>query len=318
MGHRALPAAPRLRALQRRRQVARLERGVRRRRGALSRRSEVRPVPRGDAVRPRRPPRRRRAAPLPPLPRRPALRRPALVQHRRRRPRRSLLDARRATRAGVRRVDARVRRRPRRLGVERRPRGRRLRIAPRQQRVGAVDCRARSPLVRQQLPAPRRARRDVQDHRRPAGLPPHGHHRRRRRRRGEGDLRQPRRRAVVRGGEVRPRARAAAHRPAPRRAPPRTRPASLERGLRLRDQRLADPDGPRHDAVVRRSVRRRAEGAVGRRDLRPPRRRPPRNRKLATFRGAGAGDMLEGTPDWWAHGQAMSLDDFYRRALAQG
>jgi hypothetical protein len=28
--------------------------------------------------------------------------------------------------------------------------------------------------------------------------------------------------------------------------------------------------------------------------------------------------MLEGTPDWWAHGQAMSLDDFYRRALAQG
>jgi predicted metal-dependent peptidase len=43
-----------------------------------------------------------------------------------------------------------------------------------------------------------------------------------------------------------------------------------------------------------------------------------RNRKLATFRGTGAGDMLQGTPDWWERDDAMSLDDFYRRALAQG
>ena len=42
-----------------------------------------------------------------------------------------------------------------------------------------------------------------------------------------------------------------------------------------------------------------------------------RNRKLATLGGIGACDML-GTPDWWARGDAMSLDDFYRRALAQG
>jgi predicted metal-dependent peptidase len=42
-----------------------------------------------------------------------------------------------------------------------------------------------------------------------------------------------------------------------------------------------------------------------------------RNRKLATLRGAGACDIL-GKPDWWAHENAMSLDDFYRRALAQG
>jgi predicted metal-dependent peptidase len=43
-----------------------------------------------------------------------------------------------------------------------------------------------------------------------------------------------------------------------------------------------------------------------------------RNRKLATFRGAGEGDMLEETPDWWTRVDAQSLDDFYRRALAQG
>ena len=44
-----------------------------------------------------------------------------------------------------------------------------------------------------------------------------------------------------------------------------------------------------------------------------------RNRKLATLRGAGACDILDGTtPDWWSRGDAMSLDDFYRRALAQG
>lgn len=43
-----------------------------------------------------------------------------------------------------------------------------------------------------------------------------------------------------------------------------------------------------------------------------------RNRKLATLRGHGC-DMLDGsTPDWWAREDAMSLDDFYRRALAQG
>lgn len=43
-----------------------------------------------------------------------------------------------------------------------------------------------------------------------------------------------------------------------------------------------------------------------------------RNRKLATLRGFGACDMLERTPDWWSHGDAMTLDDFYRRALVQG
>lgn len=43
-----------------------------------------------------------------------------------------------------------------------------------------------------------------------------------------------------------------------------------------------------------------------------------RNRKLATFGGAGACDMLDTTRDWWTRIDAMSLDDFYRRALAQG
>jgi predicted metal-dependent peptidase len=44
-----------------------------------------------------------------------------------------------------------------------------------------------------------------------------------------------------------------------------------------------------------------------------------RNRKLATLGGIGAGDMLDGaTRDWWAREDAVSLDDFYRRALAQG
>ncbi|HJW95995.1 MAG TPA: peptidase [Thermoanaerobaculia bacterium] len=42
-----------------------------------------------------------------------------------------------------------------------------------------------------------------------------------------------------------------------------------------------------------------------------------RNRKLATFAGAGACDII-GTPDWWSRVDATSLDDFYRRALAQG
>jgi predicted metal-dependent peptidase len=44
-----------------------------------------------------------------------------------------------------------------------------------------------------------------------------------------------------------------------------------------------------------------------------------RSRKLATLGGIGAGDMLEGpSPDWWAREDAISLDDFYRRALGQG
>lgn len=42
-----------------------------------------------------------------------------------------------------------------------------------------------------------------------------------------------------------------------------------------------------------------------------------RNRKLATLAGAGACDIV-GTPDWWSRVDAMSLDDFYRRCLAQG
>jgi predicted metal-dependent peptidase len=42
-----------------------------------------------------------------------------------------------------------------------------------------------------------------------------------------------------------------------------------------------------------------------------------RARKLATFAGIGACDIL-GKGDWWGRGDAMSLDDFYRRALAQG
>ena len=41
-----------------------------------------------------------------------------------------------------------------------------------------------------------------------------------------------------------------------------------------------------------------------------------RYRKLATFRGVGLGDLLEGGRG--PHGDAGSLDDFYRRALSQG
>jgi predicted metal-dependent peptidase len=42
-------------------------------------------------------------------------------------------------------------------------------------------------------------------------------------------------------------------------------------------------------------------------------------RKLATLRGYGMGDMLEPRiPDWWVRGEGAALDDFYRRALAQG
>ncbi len=44
-----------------------------------------------------------------------------------------------------------------------------------------------------------------------------------------------------------------------------------------------------------------------------------RYRKLATLRGYGLGDMLEGnTPDWWMHGDGVALDAFYRRCLTQG
>lgn len=44
-----------------------------------------------------------------------------------------------------------------------------------------------------------------------------------------------------------------------------------------------------------------------------------RNRRLATLRGAGVGDMLErGAPGWWSLGDGVTLDEFYRRALAQG
>lgn len=42
-------------------------------------------------------------------------------------------------------------------------------------------------------------------------------------------------------------------------------------------------------------------------------------RKLATLRGIGLGDILEkDTPGWWATGDGVSLDDFYRRSLSQG
>jgi predicted metal-dependent peptidase len=44
-----------------------------------------------------------------------------------------------------------------------------------------------------------------------------------------------------------------------------------------------------------------------------------RNRKLATLRGVSECDMLDASGhDWWARDDAASLDDFYRRALAQG
>jgi predicted metal-dependent peptidase len=44
-----------------------------------------------------------------------------------------------------------------------------------------------------------------------------------------------------------------------------------------------------------------------------------RYRKLATLRGIGVGDMLGGRiPDWWKTGEGLSLDEFYRRCLAQG
>nr|MBA3824468.1 peptidase [Ktedonobacterales bacterium] len=42
-------------------------------------------------------------------------------------------------------------------------------------------------------------------------------------------------------------------------------------------------------------------------------------RKLTTFRGQGMGDIIDGrTPEWWANGDGVALDEFYRRALGQG
>jgi predicted metal-dependent peptidase len=44
-----------------------------------------------------------------------------------------------------------------------------------------------------------------------------------------------------------------------------------------------------------------------------------RYRRLATMRGVGASDVLERRgPEWWASGEGVRLDDFYRSALAQG
>lgn len=44
-----------------------------------------------------------------------------------------------------------------------------------------------------------------------------------------------------------------------------------------------------------------------------------RYRKLATMRGVGASDVIERHgPEWWASGEGVRLDDFYRSALAQG
>lgn len=43
-----------------------------------------------------------------------------------------------------------------------------------------------------------------------------------------------------------------------------------------------------------------------------------RFRRLATLRGIGLGDMLEGPPGWWVLGEGADLDAFYRQCLAQG
>jgi predicted metal-dependent peptidase len=44
-----------------------------------------------------------------------------------------------------------------------------------------------------------------------------------------------------------------------------------------------------------------------------------RYRRLATLRGVGIGDILEGNrPDWWQVGAGVDLDAFYRGALCQG
>jgi len=42
-------------------------------------------------------------------------------------------------------------------------------------------------------------------------------------------------------------------------------------------------------------------------------------RRWTTFAGKGVGDILTGShPEWWTLGEGTTLDDFYRRALAQG
>lgn len=41
-------------------------------------------------------------------------------------------------------------------------------------------------------------------------------------------------------------------------------------------------------------------------------------RKLSTLRGVGMGDILPGDGEWWARGDGVDLDAFYRRALSQG
>ncbi|MEL6525377.1 MAG: hypothetical protein AAFQ07_06660 [Chloroflexota bacterium] len=42
-------------------------------------------------------------------------------------------------------------------------------------------------------------------------------------------------------------------------------------------------------------------------------------RKYRTFAGVGSCDIIDGSiADWWTIGEGLTLDDFYRRALAQG
>jgi hypothetical protein len=41
-------------------------------------------------------------------------------------------------------------------------------------------------------------------------------------------------------------------------------------------------------------------------------------RKLATLRGVGLGDILQGGDNWWLRGDGIDLDAFYRRSLGQG
>jgi len=43
-----------------------------------------------------------------------------------------------------------------------------------------------------------------------------------------------------------------------------------------------------------------------------------RYRKLATLRGVGLGDMLEGRPGAWDRSEGVTLDELYRNALSQG
>jgi len=44
-----------------------------------------------------------------------------------------------------------------------------------------------------------------------------------------------------------------------------------------------------------------------------------RYRKLVTMRGVGLSDILQrGQSDWWARGEGVALDDWYRRCLMQG